>query len=133
MYDKDRRVYLSITACGRDCSITDHGELCRPIRPSLIMVMGNMVPSRRIDLRDRKALENLERFDGAGMASVDVSGAEGEKFLTLDEHMVNSIQRVLGHTRARVAGKNGATVILGTQVSTLWSKIRKFRIPVPRR
>lgn len=129
---KNRMLYMSITAYGQDRYGTEHVDLCRLVRPALIMAMGNTVSSQRIDLRDREALEKLERFDGPNAVPVDVSGNEHEEFLPLDEYMVNYIQRVLRHTRGRVAGKNGAAVLLGMHVSTLWSKIRKFHIPVPK-
>lgn len=135
-YYKDRLLYMSITAFGRNRYIEDHVELCRLLRTPLAAVVGTVIKHQRIDLRDLAALEALEPYTerevavSSGPACLD--GAGREHFPTLDAYMVEYIQRVLRHTRGRVAGKSGAAAILGLHVSTLWSKIRKFHIPVNR-
>ena len=87
---------------------------------------------QRVDLRNTEALKKLKRYTEDDEDRSEGAASGGEGFLTLDEYTIRYIQKVLRHTRGRVAGKNGAAVILGMHVSTLWSKIRKFHIPVPR-
>ena len=132
LYYKDRMLYLSVSAYGRDRYTEDHVELCRLIRPALILAVSNMDERQRVDLRNTEALKKLKRYTEDDEDRSEGAASGGEGFLTLDEYTIRYIQKVLRHTRGRVAGKNGAAVILGMHVSTLWSKIRKFHIPVPR-
>ena len=52
---------------------------------------------------------------------------------TLDEHIIECIRSSLRASHGRVAGKNGAAAMLGLNASTLWSKIRKYRIEMPKK
>ena len=132
LYYRNRMLYLSVTAYGRDRYTEEHVELCRLVRPALILAVSNMNERQRVDLRNTEALKKLKRFTGDDADGTEAAEPDRDGFMTLDECTINYIQKVLRHTRGRVAGKNGAAAILGMHVSTLWSKIRKFHIPVPR-
>lgn len=131
-YNKCRTMYLTIYAPGEDCYTADHVNLCRKLQPALVFAVANMESRQHFDLLDSTSLELLVRACREGRAPGTENEGLGRGFLTLDEYVVAYIEKVLRHTKGKVAGKNGAAALLGMHVSTLWSKIRKFHIKVPR-
>ena len=53
-----------------------------------------------------------------------------EPFQTFNEVTINYIIKALNRTNGKISGQDGAAELLGLNPSTLWSKIRKYRIDV---
>ena len=53
---------------------------------------------------------------------------ENDVFYSLDELNARYIRKILKHTRGKISGPNGASEILGVNVSTLRSRMKKLGI-----
>ena len=105
--------------------LEDAVACCERFRPALVFLSSLLFRSENWHFSEGK----LTTFP----ASEQASGKQRENaWKSLAELNREHIQRVLAHTGGKVAGKLGAAERLGLKPSTLWAKIRKYGIEVPR-
>ena len=102
-----------------------HVEYCDAIRGLLVFMMAVILKQEPLKF------ENGRIARRESDAPPDEQRPES-RARTLDEHVIECILDSLRASRGRVAGKNGAAAMLGLNASTLWSKIRKYRIEMPK-
>ena len=110
---KETSVTLLVTSPGLDNYTEEHAAICAALQPVLVDCLLNILSERTQDAASPSPSERL-----------------GEPFLTFDEFTVRHITDALTRTNGKISGTDGAAVLLGLNPSTLWSKIREYRINV---
>lgn len=124
-------LFISIYTKGKNIYSDEHIELCEVLRSSLAFSLMNIILREKIDLPNAHLMQyptpHLQQ------PSTQTAFAPQQSIATLEQHTTAYISSVLRHTHGRVGGKGGAAELLGLNVNTLWSKIRKFHIEVPKK
>lgn len=131
-YDKGWcMLYISIYTEGKNVYTDGHIELCEILRSSFAFSLMNIILREKIDLQNAHLMQHPSApFQ---QRSTQTAFTPQQPIATLEQHTTAYIRHVLRHTHGRVGGKGGAAELLGLNVNTLWSKIRKFHIDIPKK
>ena len=122
---RETSVTMVVISMGVDNYTQEHLEICSCIQPvfidNFLNILSENSSDRAFDLPSRRASR-----------SRTASGTKdnAEPFQTFNEVTVNYIIKALNRTNGKISGQDGAAELLGLNPSTLWSKIRKYRIDV---
>lgn len=117
--------FVCIAICSKGHPYTQqHVDYCNAIRRLLVFIMAVILKQEPLKFENGHLVRQTPE--------TPASEPPKTKKQTLDEHIIECILSSLHDSRGRVAGKNGAAAMLGLNSSTLWSKIRKYRIEMPR-
>jgi PAS domain S-box-containing protein len=90
-------------------------ELANLIERAVILCQGNTLQASHLTIGDRASVE-----------------ASADRFPTMEEAERRLILDALARTNGVLAGPNGAAQLLGVNRSTLWSRMRKLGIEIPK-
>lgn len=122
---KETSVTMVVVSIGMDNYTQEHLDVCSCLQPvfidSFLNILSESSSERAFDAplpRGRQEQSGKRNRDNA------------EPFQTFNEITVNYIIKALNRTNGKISGQDGAAELLGLNPSTLWSKIRKYRIDV---
>ena len=108
---------MVVISMGVDNYTQEHLEICSCIQPVFIDNFLNILSENSSD----------RAFDLPSPKSKQEPNSKRNKD---NEVTVNYIIKALNRTNGKISGQDGAAELLGLNPSTLWSKIRKYRIDV---
>ena len=103
-------------------------ECCKHFQPVLAFLASLLLRNNDWQLENGR-LVCKEAGSGCGRTPLQNSGTS---FQTLEEVNREHIEKTLRQSGGRVAGRYGAAGKLGLKPTTLWAKIRKYGIEVPK-
>ena len=122
---KETSVTMVVVSVGMDNYTQEHLDMCCCLQPvfidSFLNILSESSSERAFDAPSPKG-----RQEQGGKRNRD----NEEPFQTFNEITVNYIIKALNRTNGKISGQDGAAELLGLNPSTLWSKIRKYRIDV---
>lgn len=120
---KETSVTMAVISVGMDNYTQEHLDVCSCLQPVFTDNFLNILSEHSGD----------RAFDAPlpkGGQEPDSKKGHAEPFQTFNEVTVNHIIKALNRTNGKISGRDGAAELLGLNPSTLWSKIRKYRIDV---
>ena len=122
---RETSVTMVVLSMGVDNYTQEHLDICSCLQPvfidNFLNILSENSSDRAFDLPSPKSKQepNSKR-----------NKDNEEPFQTFNEVTVNYIIKALNRTNGKISGQDGAAELLGLNPSTLWSKIRKYRIDV---
>lgn len=109
----------------------DYIHCCEWFRPALTFFTSIILRNENWRIQDGQLVSDmsLKNMDSSIMASEKLLNSD---FKSLEDVNKEHIQKALQLTGGRVAGKYGAATKLGLKPTTLWAKIRKYGIEIPK-
>ena len=113
---KETSVTLLVTSAGVENYTQEHLEICTSLQPVFVDCFLSILSECSQDPREPQKQQETP--------------PDTRPFQTFDEMTVEHIGKALARTKGKISGAAGAAALLGLNPSTLWSKIRKYRINV---
>ncbi len=121
---RETSVTMAVISVGTDNYTQEHLDVCSCLQPVFIDCFLNILSENTVDNAFDAPLPKGKQEPSKR------SRDDAEPFQTFNEITVNYIIKALNRTNGKISGQDGAAELLGLNPSTLWSKIRKYRIDV---
>ena len=122
---RETSVTMVVLSMGVDNYTQEHLDICSCLQPvfidNFLNILSENSSDRAFDLPSPKSKQEPNSKRNKDNA---------EPFQTFNEVTINYIIKALNRTNGKISGQDGAAELLGLNPSTLWSKIRKYRINV---
>ena len=122
---RETSVTMVVLSMGVDNYTQEHLDICSCLQPvfidNFLNILSENSSDRAFDLPSPKSKQEPNSKRNKDNA---------EPFQTFNEVTINYIIKALNRTNGKISVQDGAAELLGLNPSTLWSKIRKYRIDV---
>lgn len=123
--------YMNVYFTGSTVFIPRYIDCCERFRPVFIFFSALIYHNMQWSIEGGRLMMR-EKTDGETAPAMSAEAYE-EGARTLEEVNRDYIQLMLRRTGGRVAGEHGAAHRLGLKPTTLWAKIRKYNIAMPKK